>query len=327
MKKKSKGKHHRIHPIRKHGPLVLLASAVFVGIFFAQGGLNNQAKKFPPQIDAISPTVGYPSALVTVTGSGFTTQQEHDTRIKNTVDLPAGNYLRLAGAGTMGPPSFSPDGKTLKFQLALDETQVPKNCVPDTVGPKCQISLQVVNGEGKPSNIVHFQMYIPSRPLVISMSLDSQSPTAQNIAAGAKDIEVLRFKVKASIDNPINFDITDFTIKTVPTDWEIYCKDFLADIKIFDVSTGALVGSYSWSSDGVVHCSSAVPAWLSFPPGQEKTLSVKLSIAPQARAGLQFRIAAYKAFNGVYAVIEGDNSYFDGLSYTGITSNFITITP
>ena len=324
MKRGSKSKSARIHPIRKHGPLMLLASALIVGFVFAQNGLNTR-------IDSISPTVGYPSALVTITGSGFTTQQEHDTRIKNTADLPAGNYLRIAGAGTMGSPSFSSDGKTLKFQLALDTSQVPKNCVPDTVGPKCQISLQVVNGEGKPSNIVHFQMYIPSRPLVISMSLDSQSPTAQNIAAGAKDIEVLRFKVKASADNPVNFDITDFIVKTVPTRWEIYCNSFLDKLKIFDASTGELLGSYSWFPDsadgvyGVVYCSSAVPTWLSLSPGEEKTFSVKLSLTPQAKAGLQFRIAAYKAFNGVDTIIEGEDSYFDGLSYAGVTSNLITI--
>ena len=315
-------------------PFVLLASALVAGVIFIQtGSLNQTINKTPPKIDAISPTVGRADALVIIHGSGFTTQQEHDTRIKSVKDLPAGNYLRIAGAGTMGPPSFSSDGKTLKFQLALDETQVPKNCVPGATEPKCQISLQVVNGEGMPSNIVHFQLYMLSRPLVITMSLDSQNPTAQNIATGAKDVEVLRFKVKASADNPVNFDITEFIVKTVPTRWEIYCNSFLDKLKIFDASTGELLGSYLWYPDpagavyGVVYCSSAVPTWLSLSPGQEKTLSVKLSLVPQAKAGLLFRIAAYKAFNGVDAVIKGDDSYFDGLSYAGVTGNLITITP
>ena len=112
----------------------------------------------------------------------------------------------------------------------------------------------------------------------------------------------------------------------MPTRWEIYCNSFVSDIKITDASTGELVGVYSWSyQDNVIYCSSALPAWLSISPGQERTFSVKLSLAPQAKAGLQFRIAAYKAFNGVDTIIEGEDSYFDGLSYAGVTSNPITI--
>lgn len=329
MKKKSpKGLHKKRHSLRRHAKLIFLASALFIGVVFAQGGLNQSSS--PPKIDSITPQTGTGFALLTVHGSGFTTQQEYDTRIKSAKDLPAGNYLRLAGAGTMGLPSFSPDGKTLKFQLALDTGQVPKNCVPDTVGPKCQIALQVVNAKGVPSNIYHFQLYTPENPLVMYMSLDSQNPPAQNITPGATDVEVLRFKVKAASDNPVNLDITDFVVKTIPTyiaDWDLYCKDFLKEIKVVDVSTGELMGSYPSFPDGAVNCSSSISTWLPLSPGEERMFSVKLSIPAEARSGLQFRIAAYKAFNGADAVIEGDDSYFDGFSYAGVTSNLITIIP
>lgn len=326
MKKKShksviKKKGH----LRKFGHIVLFASAVFIGLVFAQNGLNNQDKKTPPKIDSVSPAVGFPSALVTITGSGFTTQQEHDARIKSVKDLPPGNYLRIAGAGTMGPPSFSPDGKTLKFQLALDTTQVPKNCVPGKVGPKCQISLQVVNGEGSPSNIVHFQLYIPTRPLVVSMSLDSQNPPAQNITPGATDVEVLRFKIKADSTNPVNIDLTDFVVKTIPTyiaDWDLYCKDFLKEIKVVDASTGELMGSYPSFPDSVVNCSSSISTWLPLSPGEERMFSVKLSIPAEARSGLQFRIAIEKMFNNVDFASGGDDA-----NYAAVTSNLITIIP
>lgn len=319
MKRRSKSKSARIHPfIRKHGPLTLLASALLVGVVFAQNGFN-QTKETAPNIDSITPATGTPFALLTIHGSGFTTQQEHDTRIRGG-GLPAGNYLRIAGRGTMGPPSFSPDGKTLKFQLAINSTDAP-NCDAGETGVHCQISLQVVNGNGVPSNIYHFQVYLIERHLVMSMSLDSQTPQAQNIATGAQDIEVLRFKVKAANDNPVNIDITDFIVKTVPTyttDWGIYCKDLLGNIKITDVSTGELFGSYSSFPDNLVQCLSTISTWLPLSPGEEKTFSVKLSVPSQAKAGVQFNVALEKTSSGPLYTILGGNV---------ITSNLITITP
>lgn len=182
---------------------------------------------------------------------------------------------------------------------------------------------------------------------MISMSLDSQNPTAQNIAAGAKDIEVLRFNVKASANNPVNFDIPDFIVKILPTDFNdwggINCSDLLSDIKITDASTGELVGSpwyYSFFNtyvaptfSGVIpregaSCSSDVITWLPLSPGQEKTLSVKLSPALQVKAGLQFRIATDKIIDGIYTAIEGADLKYDrdwGISYAEVTSNLITI--
>lgn len=298
---------------------MLLASALIVGFVFAQN--VNQAKT-PPKIDSITPATGTPFALLTVRGSGFTTQQEwgKDMRIGRG-GVPVGNYLRIAGRGTMGPPSFSPDGKTLKFQLAINTTDAP-NCDPGETGVHCQISLQVVNGNGAPSNIFHFQVYSLEHPLVMSVALDSQNPQAQNIAAGANDVEVLRFKIKADATNPVNVDIIDFVVKTVPTyttDWDIYCKDLLRDIKIIDTSTGELMGSYSSFPDNLVYCSSSISVWLPLSPGEERTFSVKASIPPQARAGLQFQIALEKTFSsaGLYAMPGGNV----------VTGNLITISP
>lgn len=298
---------------------MLLASALLVGVVFAQNGFN-QTKETAPRIDSITPATGTPFALLTIRGWGFTTQQEYDTRVKN-VGLPAGNYLRIAGRGTMGPPSFSPDGKTLKFQLALSTADVPKNCDPGQTGTKCQIPLQVVNGNGVPSNIYHFQVYILERHLLMYMSLDSQNPPAQSITPGATDVEVLRFKVKAASDNPVNLDITDFIVKTVPTyiaDWGIYCKNFLSNIKITDTSIGELLGSYPSFPDNLVNCSSTISTWLPLSPGEEKTFSVKVSIPPEARAGLQFNVALEKTSSGPLYTIPGGNV---------VTSNLITITP
>lgn len=324
--------------------------SIWHGLFSSSAGTASSEKSTEsqnPRIDSISPTVGTPN-LVTITGSGFTIKQDYETRIGN-VNLPAGNYIRIPGEGTMGAPSFSPDGKTLKFQLALSEADV-KNCpAGTTTNKKCQISLQVVNGKGIPSNVVHFQVYMPNRPLVLFMSLDSQNPTAQNLAAGAKDAEVLRFKLRAAADNPVNFDVTDFVVKALPTDltkwgdqWGIYCNEVLGGIKITDASTGELVGSNPWSSsimgsdqwsayligstpwgssyhnDNLSYCRSAVPTWISLSPGQEKSFSVKLSLVPQAKAGLQFRITAEKTFNDIDTVRGGGD-------YTPMTSNLITI--
>lgn len=320
MRKKSRSKSSNTHPIRKHGPLMLLVSAILAGFVFTQNGLNQ--KETPPKIDSITPAIGTPIALLTIHGSGFTTQQEYDTQIKK-ADLPAGNYLRVAGRGTMGPPAFSPDGKTLKFQLSLSTGEVPKNCDPGETGVECQISLQVVNGRGIPSNIYHFQLYkvVLDHPLALFMSLDSQNPVAQSIQAGAGDVEVLRFKMKASSDNPVNFDITNFVVKTVPTyttDWNIYCKNLLRDIKITDASTGEILGSYSSFPDNLVYCSSSISVWLPLAPGEERTFSVKVSVPPQARAGLQFQIAVEQTINYPEYTFPGG---------WAVTSNLITITP
>ena len=324
MKKKSK----KVFRIKKlgHKPFALitfLASVLVIGAFVLPSNLLNQSSKnTPPHIDSISPTIGRPDALITITGSGFTTQQENETKIKN-VTLPPGNYLRHTGSGTEGPPTFSPDGKTLKFQLISTQGGKPKNCAPGETGKNCQISLQVVNGNGVPSNIVQFQVYIPKQDLAVSMDLDSQNPPDQNIHAGAKDVEILRFRMKAAADNYVNVDITDFFVKTVPTYWSnYYCKDFLGDIKIFDVSSGELLGGYYlWpSADGSVYCGSAIHTWLSIPPGVEKTLSIKLSIAPQAKAGLQFRISADDTPHGIDFAF--GQIYF---TYGIVTSNLITI--
>ena len=126
-------------------------------------------KAGPPHIDSISPTSGGPNAVVTITGSGFTAQlkncplfetsEQCQTKIKNVI-MPPGNYLRTAGGGTMGAPSFSSDGKTLQFQLQLNEGEV-KNCPVGGTSKQCEISLQVVNGNGAPSNIVHYQVVRP----------------------------------------------------------------------------------------------------------------------------------------------------------------------
>lgn len=303
---------------RKFVPWTLLASALLVGAFVIPNNLLNQ-KETAPKIDSITPATGTPFALLTIHGSGFTTQQEYDTRIKGG-GLPAGNYLRIAGRGTMGPPSFSPDGKTLKFQLALSSADAP-NCELGETGIQCQISLQVVNGKGVPSNIYHFQLYRLEHPLVMYMSLDSQNPPAQNITPGATDVEVLQFKVKAANDNPVNVDITDFIVKTVPTyttDWGIYCKDLLSNIKIIDASTGELFGSYSSFPDNLVQCLSTISTWLPLSPGEEKMFSIKLSVPSQAKAGVQFNVALEKTFPGAEYTIPGGNV---------VTSNLITITP
>ena len=75
-------------------------------------------------------------------------------------------------------------------------------------------------------------------------------------------------------------------------------------------------------------CSSDVITWLPLSPGQEKTLSVKLSLPPQVKAGLQFRVAADKIFNSLGEVVEGADLKYDrdwGISYAEVTSNPITI--
>lgn len=64
---------------RKFTPFTVLVSAIILGaILLPVNLLNQSSKKTPPKIDSISPSTGHLGEEITLTGSGFTTQEEYE---------------------------------------------------------------------------------------------------------------------------------------------------------------------------------------------------------------------------------------------------------
>ncbi len=177
MKKKSqKSVHKKKRRLHKLAPITLLASALLVGVVFAQNGnIGQTAKETTPKIDAILPDPLIPDKEFTITGSGFTTEAEYksqkrtgadDKPIYTQRDIIAdypGNFYRIKGALTGTPPVFSTDSKTLKFaSLYLSVRELSENCQPTTVEKICQLPIQVINAYGVASNVKQVQVLLPS---------------------------------------------------------------------------------------------------------------------------------------------------------------------
>lgn len=311
MKRRSKSKSARTHPIRKHGPLLLLASAILVGVVFAQGGLNNQTKKTPPKIDSISPSPVVVNKEFTVTGSGFTKAGEGASQRKVQRDSP-GNWYQIKG-GLHGPPADSADGKTLKFTLNLDSRDVPKNCTTETTGKKCQVPFKVVNGYGVPSNAKQIEIFIPElKPLIFSFGYTVDSPTNINIVPGASDVEVLKMKVGADAQNNSNIEVGGFAIQTYPVTLSINCPYTFNEIWAFEVESGRELGlggmEQSWIDPAGCYSMFPFLSPIILPPGTEKTILIKMRVASTAQVGLQFGLDAgpdaYGSPGGYYSYLQ-----------------------
>jgi len=176
MKKKSqKSVPKKKGGLRKFGHITLLASALIVGVVFAQNGFNSQLKETSPKIDSISPDPLIPNKEFTITDSGFTTEAEYKSKKRTSADdKPVytqrdviadypGNFYRIKGALTGTPPVFSADGKTLKFSsLDLSVRELSENCLPGTMEKICQLPIQVINAYGVASNTKQVKVLLPS---------------------------------------------------------------------------------------------------------------------------------------------------------------------
>ena len=145
--------------MKKYLPKIAgFATVALIGfIAVSHGVLNN--KLSVPRIDSISPAQGPDGTVITLIGSGFTTDTDNISQNKkdngeNT--LPPGNYLKIEGK-IIGMGVFSTDGTTLKYKLDLSETKNAKECTKKLNKKEdCEIGLKVVNSYGKESNEVHF---------------------------------------------------------------------------------------------------------------------------------------------------------------------------
>lgn len=208
-----------------------------------------------------------------------------------------------------GPPTLSPDGKTLKFpELGLSTREVSEKCQPGTTGKVCQIRIQVVNGYGQVSNVVYYQVFISDKPLnFFSSAYALDSPTNLNVAAGALEVEVLRINVRADSQNQDDIDdiyVGDLLIQTSPPSLYIDCANTFGHFKAVNVETGEVIGMGGMgpSFGGNQGCWTffSLSPVITLPPGTEKALVVKMNLGPQAPVGLQFWLGATPGPGGPY---------------------------
>lgn len=283
---------------RKLAPFTVLFSAIILGAIFLPTNLLNQ-KKAPPKIDSITPSVITVGKEFTVTGSGFTTEEEFkgSSRTGGVLIGYSGNWYQIKGS-LQGPPAFSPDGKTLKFPtLNIDSRQIPQNCQTETTGKRCQVPFHVVNGSGVVSNVKQIEIFIPEyKPLIFSSAYALDSPTNQNIPAGAKDVEVLRIQVRADAQNDFDILVSSLSVSALSPSGPIDCDSTWGYFRAYEFESGrdlGIGGMYqSWANPaGCMSMFPLLPA-IVLPPGTEKTILVKMTLEPQAQVGLQFGLGA-----------------------------------
>ena len=187
---------------KKLAPITLLAGAALVGAVLVQKGSFFQTSGRSPKIESVSPSPIVVGKEFTVTGSGFTTEEEYEVfkgkgsvvaePRRDVLTSYPGNWYQLRGR-LHGRPVFSPDGKTLTFELSLSSKEVPENCLTETTGKKCQIPIQIVNAAGVASNVKLIEVFIPEiKPLIFSSAYALDNPTSLNVPAGATDVDVAK---------------------------------------------------------------------------------------------------------------------------------------
>ena len=146
--------------IKKHLPKIAgLATVALIGFVGVSSGILNN-KVSVPRIDSISPAQGPEGTVVTLVGSGFTTQADvvyttHKDDKKEDI-LLSGNSIKIEGK-IISSGIYSVNGTSLEFKLDLNNTKAAKECTKKLNNQKdCKIGLKVVNMNGKESNEVHF---------------------------------------------------------------------------------------------------------------------------------------------------------------------------
>ncbi len=330
MKKKSqKSVHKKKRRLHKLAPITLLASALIVGVIFAQNGSKPETKKTPPKIESISPTTIIVGKEFTVTGSGFTTEEEYKgpRRAEGIIPYYPGNWYQIKGS-VEGPaflpdssPAYSPDGKTLTFKLNLNNSRdIPKDCLPGTTGKACRIPFQVVNGYGVVSNVQFIEIFISDKPLIFSSGYAPDNPTSLNVIAGAQNVELFTIKVRADAQNLFDIKITGMMLQTGPVTQAIDCDKTFGYITAFEVESNQQVGiggmAQSWANPGCISMFLLNPQII-LPPGNEKTILIKMSLDATAPVGLQFNIGGEPT---------PDGGAIQWVDYPGPTGSVPTIT-
>lgn len=313
---------------RKFVPWTLLASALLVGAFAIPANLLNQNdKKTPPKIDSISPSPIIVGKEFTVTGSGFTTEEEFKGpkgRPRGVISFYPGNWYQIKGiiGGPAfvpeGSPAYSPDGKTVKFKLNLNARDIPKDCFPGTTGKVCQIPFQVVNGYGVVSNVYQTEVFIPDKPPIYSTWYAVDSPTNINVTPGTQNFEIMKIKAKADAQNILDITFTDMIFQTGPVTQAIDCYKTFGYITAFEVESGQQVGigamAPNWFNPGCIGMFQLNPRII-LPPGTEKTILIKMDLKTTAPVGLQFNLGG--------GPVADDGGWVD---YPGPEGSYPTIT-
>ena len=316
MKKKSIHKHR----LRKFGHITLLASALLVGVVFAQNGSKPETKKSPPKIESISPSTIIVGKEFKVTGSGFTTEEEFKgpRRAGGIIPYYPGNWYQIKGSveGPVylpdGSPAYSPDGKTLEFKLSLNHSRdIPKDCLPGTTGKACRVPFQVVNGYGVASNVQFVEIFISDKPQIIYTGYAPDSPTNINVTPGTQNFEILKIKARADAQNIFDIKLTYMMLQTGPASLAIDCVKTFGYITAFEVESGQQIGIDAmvpnWFNPGCMSMFQLNPQVI-IPPGTEKTILVKMSLNSTAPVGLQFNVGGGPTADGALEY-PGQGSY------------------
>ena len=157
-----------MNPILMRYAGVVLAAAIGVGVgsFTLDSGIfwNKavQNKKVAPFIESMTPQSGAAETEITIVGSGFSTEAEG----------LGPNNVKVKRA-TYATPLYSPDGKTIKFNLydigfgGEPWAEFSPKCEKSQPWPEalpnirvCMVPIQIINGHGLISNV---ELYILSK--------------------------------------------------------------------------------------------------------------------------------------------------------------------
>lgn len=234
--------------IKKHLPKIAgFATVALIGFMAMSSGILNN-KLSAPRIDSISPAQGLDGTIVTLTGSGFSTDPQN-----------IADYLRIEGKN-IGVDQYSTDGgKTIKFTIDLSSTKDAKECVKKlSKKGSCKIGLKVMDwSTKKESNEVHFLVTAPPPPpptpvsvpptpvsvakctLVVSVSPTSSS--AQNVKRGQTGVSLVKFNLTPNCDTAINgATINSFAVSLLPSP-SGYLN--ISSLRLYNDADGSLLGS------------------------------------------------------------------------------------
>lgn len=307
----------------KHIPLV--ATIVF-GVFVAVLGVfivvqqvgssgsgrgvprPDQGRKTQPHIDSIEAVYGRGNKVL-LRGSGLTA---------------TGNTYR-ARANYYEEPLSSPEGKTMQFRLWLaviggGRSQAPWGQCGS--GETCSVPIQIINGQGAASNIVNFDLTHPppTEPLLLtSQRVDSLS--SQAVPAGTPDVPVLATALRADAQNYDDIYV-DRVVAYLSGDRPLNCDATFGPLTLLEgeqvLATEAKAFGVSYTpaiplSDGSCYTvfqlatrpllpSQDDPAQFMITPGQERTLSLRVTVPLSAPPTTAFR--ARMVFNLVSTYLQ-----------------------